>query len=184
MRRQLVDGVAAGGHGDGGDAERGAALDVGRRVADDHDVLAGVAPAVQRLGAGDGDGRQVGAQRRVRAVGADLEEREEARRLELETGPLHHVAGEQADEGAAVGGERRHQLLDARQRLDLHPGDLVAQQFDVARDAVVDEPVDRAGRDAETLRQVVDDLGLRLALVPADHLARLAAAPQLGEVAR
>ena len=28
----------------------------------------------------------------------------------------------------------------------------------------------------------MDDLGLRLALVPADHLARLAAAPELGEV--
>ena len=61
-------------------------------------------------------------------------------------------------------------------------GDLVAQQLDVARDAVVHEPVDHRGRGAEPLGQVVDDLRLRLALVPADHLARLAAAPQLGEV--
>ena len=86
-------------------------------------------------------------------------------------------------EHAAVGGQRRDELLDAGQDLDVAACDLVREQLDVARDARVDERVDDVVRGAEPLRQVVHHLRLRLAFVAADDRLGVARAPQVGEVA-
>ena len=63
MCGELVLGVRPRGHGHRLYAERGPALDVGRGVADDDDLLAGEAPARELLGAPHGHGRQTPGRR-------------------------------------------------------------------------------------------------------------------------
>ncbi len=124
----------------------GAAEDVGRRVADDDDLLAGVAVAGEPAGALDGDRRQLGPQGRIGAAGRDLEERQQAGRRELEREAAGDVAGQHAEHDAAVDGQGGDQLAHAGQHLDLVVAHLIAQDLDVALEARLQALAQRAPR--------------------------------------
>ena len=129
--------MPAGRDGDRLDPEVGAAGDVGRRVADDDDLLAGdSARPVSSSARRTAMRRQVGAYGRVRAVGADLEVAGEAGRTQLHAGAADDVAGHQADEHVGVGGERGDQLTYARKGPYAAVAHLAAQRPHVEVEAV------------------------------------------------
>ena len=92
------------------------------------------------------------------------------------------VDAEQLDRVVPVGGQRRHQLLDAGQQIHVPGVDLLGEHLDVTRDAVVDQRVDdRVDVEGQALRHR-HEVGDRIA-VGVTHRP-LEAGPDRGDLSR
>ena len=120
--------MSARGHRDGDRPEGARAVDVERRVADDHDLVGTERVARQRVSPSSGQRRQPPAVQVVGAEGPDREVRPEPGRAELDPRPFLDIAGQQSQQYVRRLRQPPHELRHAGQRHDIMPfADLLGQ---------------------------------------------------------
>src|SRR6266508_5079027 len=164
LRLESLARVLPRGHGHRHRAEVARAFDVPWRVTDDDDLIRSERHADQGVGAARGERGKLPAVVMVRAVGAEREIRQEARRLELDPGARLDISGEQPQEHIPVAVEAPHEIGDAGERdHGAAVADLGGQPPGIGLEAVVEPLAHRLALEAGALHQVEDDAGVRLA---------------------